>query len=303
MDWLKRMNSALNYIEDNLEQEIDLEIAAKKADCSVYHFHRIFTYITDTPVSEYIRRRRMTLAAFELQRSHEKIIDLAMKYGYDSPDAFSRAFQKIHGITPSSARTEGIQLKAYPRISFQLLIKGDVEMTYRIEKAKGFKIIGRSTEISYDNQQYTDIRKFVDHCIQDGTAKQLLQVIGVSEMEALSKENENEISDQPIGGLFAFYGHTTTDFQFMLAVDYHDEENVGDFEVLTIPDATWAVFEMEGKDQSEESLDTVKNIWKRLGEWFQTSDYEHRADVPEIEKRYKTKNGFKAEVWIPITDF
>ena len=114
MDWLGRMNGAVSFIEEHLTEEINFEEVAKMACCSVYHFQRMFSFITDVPLAEYIRRRRFTLAAFELQNSDVKIIDLAVKYGYDSPISFARAFQNQHGVTPSLARDKGVQLKAYP---------------------------------------------------------------------------------------------------------------------------------------------------------------------------------------------
>ncbi|MGI6705797.1 MAG: helix-turn-helix transcriptional regulator [Clostridia bacterium] len=138
MEWLERVNGAIDYIEDNLAGHIDYKTAAQIACCSTYQFQRMFSFITDVSLSEYIRRRRLTLAAFELQHSNMKVVDVAFKYGYDSPEAFTRAFQNLHGVTPSSARDEGVKLKAYPRISFQMSIKGDVEMNYRIEKNNPF---------------------------------------------------------------------------------------------------------------------------------------------------------------------
>ena len=108
MDYLNRMNEALDYIERNLDGEIDYKKVSSIACCSVSYFQRVFSFITEISLSEYIRRRRMTLAAFELQNSDVKIIDLAIKYGYESPDSFSRAFQNLHGITPSLSRNSGV---------------------------------------------------------------------------------------------------------------------------------------------------------------------------------------------------
>lgn len=123
MDWLSKMNSAMEYIETHLSENISYDEIAKIACCSTYHFQRMFSFITDVALSEYIRRRRLTLAAFELQTSDIKVIDVALKYGYESPEAFSRAFKTLHGVMPSSARSEGMALKAYPRMSFLISIK------------------------------------------------------------------------------------------------------------------------------------------------------------------------------------
>jgi len=116
------LKSAIDYIEANLD-DIDFDVAARKACCSTYHFQRMFSYIVGVPLAEYIRCRRMTLAAFELQGSNIKVVDLAVKYGYDSQSSFTRAFQAFHGLTPSSARDIGTVIKVYPRVSFQILMK------------------------------------------------------------------------------------------------------------------------------------------------------------------------------------
>lgn len=134
MDTLENMKNAIDYIENNLNNEIEYAKIAQIALCSQYHFQRMFGFLIGVPLSEYIRRRRLTLAAFDLQNSNEKIIDIALKYGYTSPDSFSRAFMAVHGINPSKARENGISLKAYPRVTFSLSLKGVVEMNYRIEK-------------------------------------------------------------------------------------------------------------------------------------------------------------------------
>ncbi len=120
MEWLESMNAAVDYIESHLTDDISYERAARLACCSAYHFQRMFSYITGVPLSEYIRRRRLTLAAFELQSNRVKVIDTALKYGYESPEVFSRAFRKMHGIMPVSARVAGVSFKAYPRMTFHI---------------------------------------------------------------------------------------------------------------------------------------------------------------------------------------
>lgn len=145
MEWLERMNRALDYVESNLANEIDMNVVAQMACSSSYNFQRMFSFITDVSLIEYIRRRRLTLAAFEIQNSDAKIIDIALKYGYESPVSFARAFQALHGIAPSLAREDGVILKAYPRMSFQISIKGESEMEYRIETKEAFDIFGIET--------------------------------------------------------------------------------------------------------------------------------------------------------------
>ncbi len=119
MDWQTRLNRALGYIEENLTGEIKLDNAAKFVGCSVWEFQRLFSFVTHTSLGEYIRGRRLALAARDIQTGEEKIIDIGMKYGYESPAAFSRAFGRQYGVSPSQARGAGTTLKPYPKITFQ----------------------------------------------------------------------------------------------------------------------------------------------------------------------------------------
>lgn len=298
MDWLERINSATRYIEENITDDIDYDKVAEKACCSAYHFQRMFSFITDIPLSEYIRRRRLTLAAFELQNSDVRIIDLAVKYGYDSADSFSRAFQKIHGVAPSLARNRGVQLKAYPRISFHIMIKGDVEMNYRIEDVKASKIFGKSREITnIEDNTYEDTKEFCTQCIQNGVAQSILDEAGYGPLESVGSGPLNDNGINPVCA-FALYNFNKNSHWFMIGADYPSHQVSDRFEVLDIPAATFAVFSMLAS--KNEDLDTTANIWKRLGEWFLTSGYEHAPDVPELEKRFRTKDGYVAEILIPV---
>ena len=143
MDTLERFNAALAYIEANLDGVIDGKEISKITLYSAYQFQKIFTAMSGIPLSEYIRNRRLDRAAFDLQNTDGTVGDIALKYGYDSPTAFNRAFQRLHGIAPSRVRTEkGLQLKAYPPMQFQLCIKGATVMKYRIVEQKAFRLVG-----------------------------------------------------------------------------------------------------------------------------------------------------------------
>lgn len=148
MEWIERFNNVINYIEENITQQIDYEEIAKIACCSSYHFQRMFTYMAGIPLSEYIRKRKMSLAAVDLQSGDERVIDVAGKYGYNSPTAFNRAFQSIHGISPSAVKNGNVYVKSFPRLSFKLVVKGVEELNYRIETKEAFRIIGVSAPLS-----------------------------------------------------------------------------------------------------------------------------------------------------------
>lgn len=293
MDWLDRMNGAISHIEENLTGDIDYEIVARIACCSVYHFQRMFSFITGVTLSEYVRRRRLTMAAFELQNSDVKVIDLAMKYGYDSPNSFTRAFQALHGVTPSSARDKGVRLKAFPRMSFFISIKGDAEMDYKIVEKGAFKVFGVEKVISMTNgANFKMIPEFWTECRQNGTLERLMGIPVPENKNGLCKLNS-----------VMCYRDTGKDtFPYMVGiVDLEGTavtpENLA---AVNIGPNTWAIFRSE-EHGMEDATEKIQKLWGRIfPEWFPTSDYEH-ADGPELELTYYiAENKCYTEVWIPV---
>lgn len=285
-DWIVRMNNAIAYIEKNICSKIDYYEAAKIACCSVYHFQRFFSFIADIPLSEYIRRRRLTLAAFELQNNDVKVIDVALKYGYESPEAFARAFKSMHGVAPTSAKENGSQLKAYPCMTFHISIKGDTLMNYRIEQKEASEMFGAVTEIStVDNQNFVSIPKFWETCRADGT------------MDKIRKAGSID-GDTPLHA--AMYNCTDTSHSYMIGY-FSPQTGVPEvFITLTVPASTWAVFPTEELSMAETAQQAAV-MWKRIfSEWFATSGYE-LTNVPELELHYKKgREKFSTEIWIPI---
>jgi AraC-like DNA-binding protein len=151
MDWLSGMNAVLRHIEDNLTEDIAYEGLSKIVGCSVYEFSRIFSFMAEMSVSEYIRRRRLSQAVFDIQRGTEKIIDIALKYSYESPTTFSRAFKELHGVSPSQARKSGVELQLYPPMSFLLQIKGVAPLAFRIKNCDAFTITGASFHLNVED--------------------------------------------------------------------------------------------------------------------------------------------------------
>jgi AraC family transcriptional regulator len=285
MDSLKNMNDALRYIEENLTEEINFEKVAQRAYCSEYHFKRMFSFLAGIPLSEYIRRRRLTLAALELQNSDVKVIDIAMKYGYSSPDSFTRVFQKMHGVTPS--QVSGHSLKAFPPMTFQLSIRGGNEMNYRIVKKEPFSIVGimKRVPIIFNgvNPEIADMWQSLD----EDMIKRFKSMSNVEPQGLISASvNFSEGRMEEKGELDHYIGAATT------------EECPDGLSKLEVPDLTWAVFEAVGPFP-----DTLQQVWGRIySEWFPSSSYE-QAEGPEMlwnESKDVGSNAFRSEIWIPV---
>jgi AraC family transcriptional regulator len=283
MEWLDRLNQSISYIENNLAGEIDYNQAAKIACCSSFHYQRMFSYIAGVSLAEYIRRRRMTLAAFELKSSDIKVIDLALKYGYDSPTSFSRAFYNIHGVSPSASKNSRANLKAYPRMTFSISIKGDVEMNYRIEKKEAFRVVGAKKHFELDiEENFKNVPQFWGEVFQNGM---FFEICKLSNREPLG-----------VLGLSTCMNGKDFDYYIASATDKPVPENMHEYKV---PEATWAIFESIGP-----MPDAVQDLQRRIiTEWLPTSGYEY-ADAPDIEVYPEGDTGspdYRCEVWLPIT--
>ncbi|MGJ7922533.1 AraC family transcriptional regulator [Neobacillus sp. LXY-4] len=287
MDLLKNMNGALKYIEDHLTGEIDFKEVARQAFCSEYHFKRMFSFLAGISLSEYIRRRRLTLAAFDLKDTNVKVIDIAIKYGYNSADSFTRAFQNLHGVTPSEARQTAYSLKAFPPMTFQLSIKGGTEMNYRIVEKEAFRIIGIMKRVPII---FNGVNPEIASMWQSLTMEKINKLKGLSNVEPIglisASTNFSEGRMEEKGELDHYIGVATTK---------ECPENMAQLEV---PASTWAVFEAIGPFP-----ETLQNIWGRIySEWFPSSNYEQK-EGPEIlwnESKDTTSPTFKSEIWIPV---
>lgn len=280
MEWIERLNSAVNYIEENICDEIEFDVAAKLACCSTYHFQRMFSYMADVTLSEYIRRRKMSLAAVDLQSGNEKVIDIGFKYGYDSPTAFNRAFKSVHGIAPSQAKDDGVMLKAFPPISFKITIKGDTEMNYKIEKKDAFRIVGISIPLEHElERNFEIVPKMWQEATMNGTIPKLASMMDGNPMGLLGVSSCNE----------------EVEWKYYIAVASNQpiDNTLEEFEV---PASTWAIFAGEGNSLS------IQELEKRIvTEWLPTSGYEY-ANAPDVEVYLNADpDNAKYEVWIPVT--
>jgi len=252
---LKLLRQSIDYVEQHLHLPIEIEDIARAAMSSKYHFQRMFHAVTGVTVTQYVRNRWLTLAAQELAGTDCKVIDVALKYGYDSPAAFTKAFQRMHGVTPLAAKKMNVKLKAFPRISFQIQVKGEAEMNYRIVEEMGSTVFGKSITIHKD--AYHEIPVFVEEIWNNGIHDQI-----------------NELVGRPAGSLlYGYYFDFAEDGskRYLMGAELPSGKQVPDeYTVLHVPSQTYAVFDSRETipDDVEIGLG-ILNIWKRIySEWF-----------------------------------
>jgi len=296
------MNAVINYIECHLTEEIDLNNLAGLACCSIHTFQRLFSYITDISIVEYIRRRRLTSAALELQNSDVKIIDLAIKYGYESPVSFTRAFQVVHGVTPSEAKKSNVSLKMFPKLTFQIMIKGVSEMNYRIVKTEAFKVFGLEGIVStagdakyfpHEGEIWAEFNngradsKYDKLCIDAGEAKlSFYDTMFVQDMcKVHGLMNYNQIDD--------------TTYGYMLCSFVTAESKTDDYKIVEIPASTWAVFPQDLNDVGKDAGKIWSELYQTFYEWLPASEFE-KSESPEFEMYGWANDHLICELWIPI---
>ncbi|WP_263622052.1 AraC family transcriptional regulator [Halobacillus litoralis] len=274
-------------MEENLDQTIDFGEAARRAYSSEFHFKRIFSALAGIPLSEYVRRRRLTLAAFELQKGTEKVVDVALKYGYQSPDSFARAFHALHGITPAEAKKQGASLKAYPKMTFQLTIKGGNEMDYRIVEKEAFQIAGLKKRVQIQFEGVNDEIAAMWKSLDENTIAELKALADTEPQGMISASTHfSEGRMEEKGELDHYIGVATT------------KEVPDSFAKLDVEASQWAVFEAVGPFP-----ETLQQVWGRIySEWFPASSYQ-QVEGPEIlwnESKDTSSDSFRSEIWIPV---
>jgi len=286
MAWVESLQKAIDYMEDHLLDNISIEHVAIQANSSVFHFQRTFSLLTDVSVGEYIRRRRLSLAAEELCRTNNKIIDLAHKYGYDTPEAFSKAFRRQHGVTPSEARRNIGKLKSYSRLVIQVSLKGAEPMQYKIVEEESFQVVGVKREFSCANgENFVGIPKMWKEVNRNGTD------------ELLFKLNNGQIKG--VLGVCVCKSESVPPetIDYWIAAASVGEAPVGLLS-LDIPASKWAVFEVHGP-----MPDSIQNVWKQIySEWFPSTGYEH-AGTPDLELYTHgdaSSSDYYSEIWIPV---
>lgn len=285
--WVEALQQAINYMEEHLHEPITIEDIAAQANVSPFHFQRSFMILTDTTVGEYLRRRRLTLAAQELTTTEAKVIDLAYKYGYDSPEAFAKAFRKQHGLSPTEARKGAGKLQAYNRLVVQVNLKGAEPMNYRIVDRDEFQAVGLKRECYCGREDGgpRGIPEFWGEVAADGTIPRLDALMN-GEIRGLLGITDN-------------YDERKNTIDYWIAAEHRgDGDGGGEYATLLLPAAKWAVFEVIGP-----APQAMPAAWKIIySEWIPSNGYEVR-NVPAIEA-YLDPDPYRAdsanEIWLAV---
>ena len=290
MDWIKGIQRAIDYTEAHLTEEIDYDAVAKEAYSSAFHFQRVFSIMCGYTLGDYIRMRRLSLAADELRGSDAKVIDIALKYGYETPESFTRAFSRFHGVTPTEARNGGT-VKSFSKLSVKLILTGGKEMDYRIEKPGAIKVIcKRETVHKPETGAGTpDITGFWAKCGQDGTMQKIVSYI---------PENPK------LAGLLGICFSLETDgnvFPYGIGGAYNGAPVEPGLQVVELPEYTYAVFPFKGK-MPDVFIETYRKI---VSEFFPGSGkYEYAGGI-ELEV-YPSDNtddpNYYGEIWIAVNE-
>lgn len=286
MDWITGIQNAINYIEEHLTEEIDYEIVAKEASCSSFYLQRIFSILCGMTLGDYIRNRRLTLAGNELSAADDKVIDIALKYGYESPESFTRAFSRFHGVTPSEAKKDGSKLKSFSRLSVKITLSGGNIMDYKIIEKNAFDIIEKVEAHTVENSENAkSIPDFWMRSHNDGTVKTLLD----------TTTDRTYIFGVCYGNL----PENAKTFDYSIAAKCDNNTVVPEgFRKNTIPARTWAVFECKGAMPN-----AMQDMWhKIISEFFPTSGYQptYEMDIEAYTDGNMGSPDYRSEIWVPV---
>ncbi len=282
MEWIEGIKDAISYIEENITENLTMEDVAKKAFVSPFYFQKGFAMLCGFTVAEYTRQRRLTLAGSELVSTENKIVDIAIKYGYDSPDSFTKAFTRFHGVTPTAVRKDGAMIKSFAPLKIKFALEGGYIMDYKIIEKEEFTVIGVSKVFQYENA-YQDIPKFWDEFYGTGKGDRICTMYGVNIDESMS-------------------GNA---FEYLIADNYDSTKEIPEgFVTKVIPKHTWAVFACKGS-MPNAMQDVNKKIFS---EWLPNcKDYEIAAGYniemynnPDDYKKGIQDENYYSEIWIPV---
>ena len=284
MDWIHAVMTAVDYIEENMTEELTADIIASKVNVSPFYFQKGFSLLCGLTLKEYIRNRRLTLAGNELCSGNRRVIDVALKYGYDSPDSFTKAFTRFHGVTPSAAQKNVSMLKSFAPLKIKISLEGGYLMDYKITKKESFTVLGVSKRFRYDNAK-SEIPQFWQEHYAAGNGKYVCGMFGIN-------------IDEQMGG---------EDFEYLIADVYNPASDIPEgFVTKVIPAFTWAVFPCKGP--MPQALQDVNQ--KIFSEWLPAlKNYEFAAgyciemyDDAAIYPNGTSDENYYCEIWIPVKE-
>jgi AraC family transcriptional regulator len=282
MDWMETISSAISYIEKHITEELTIERIAEYVHISPFYFQRGFSLLCGYTISEYIRNRRLSLAGNELVATDAKVIDIAMKYGYDSPDSFTKAFTRFHGVTPTAVRKDSATVKGFAPLKLKIILEGGFSMDYRIMKKEAFTIIGVSKVISFEDS-YKQCPEFWEEYYRTGKGKYICGMYGVGKDED-GKDGQ---------------------FKYMIADNYDPSRDIPEgFETMVIPSFTWAVFPCKGPMPKaiQEVNSKIYSEWLPVNKEYEIAagySIEYYSDVRKYEKGNQSEN-YYSEIWMPV---
>ena len=275
MEWLQLLNRAIEYMEDNLMQDMTCEEIAAHVYMSPFHFQRTFHLLTGLTISEYIRNRRLSLAAAELQNGG-RIIEISYRYGYETPESFTKAFRRFHGITPSQARNSGVCLKSFHRLIIKIKLEGGSVMEYKVVEKESMKIVAMTREFPAETGSQ-EVPEFWKEYYANGFAEKVCGMMGI----CIGNDQGQGKWKYGIG----------CEQQFLSTVPEG-------FEVIEIPAYTWAVFPCVGAMPQ-----AIQNKWTAVySEWLPQSAYEliQDYDIEFYTMGDSTSPEYRSEIWIPV---
>lgn len=287
MNWITGIQRAINYIEEHLKEEMDYGRIAEEAACSNYYFQKIFNILCGMPLGEYIRNRRLSLAGMEVLNTDKKIIDIALDYGYENPESFTRAFTKFHGVSPTEARKGQVNLKVFSRLSVQITMKGGNFMdNYKIMEKEAFQVLECVETHSVKSEENRNtIPAFWTRAHQDGIVKRL-----------------SEYTDDKTYIFGICYGNLSKNdetFEYGIGAKYKEGSEIPEgFRVSQIPARTWAVFDCTGPMPN-----TIQDMFHRIvTEFFPSSGYEPTCemDIEAYTAGSMSAKDYKSQIWVPI---
>ncbi|MFD9797040.1 GyrI-like domain-containing protein [Streptomyces sp. NPDC059070] len=282
---LDRLNQAMDHIEARLDGQVDVAELARIAMTSEYHLRRMFSALAGMPLSEYVRRRRLTVAGAEVLADERTLLEVAVRYGYGSGEAFARAFRAVHGVGPGEARRTGAALRSQPRMSFRLIVEGSSSMRYRVVEKGAFRVVGRKARVPL---VHTGVNPAIAEFIRgiDRETAHRIHALSDQEPEGIVSVSADLDASRAEGTELDYYHGVVT-----------ARPTPEDMDELAVAAGTWAVFENAGPFPR-----SLQNLWRDVfTEWFPSNPYRSRPG-PEILRTRPTEDGSWAEsaLWIPV---